>query len=104
MNSTNFFFYNKMKNEKLINSISKNYKIQNACISVNSYNNNNLELGQGKKLEGKLVFFYSDLQPILDKINSLSNDISMHDDKKHKLNIVRVYTSDYSTYKAYIIY
>lgn len=102
MNSTIFFFYDKLKNEKLIDLIDKNNKVMNGSISIQEINNNKITLGEGRKLDGKLVFFKQNFQSILDKINNMKC-LSYENKVKYKISTVTVYTSDYETYKAYLI-
>ena len=102
MKSSNFFFYNNLKNEKLIDLIDKNNKIMNGSIPIKQMVDSKIIFGEGRKLDGKLVLFKSDLQSILNKINNMKY-LSYENKIKYKMYVVKVYTSDYKTYDAYLI-
>ena len=74
----------------------------NGSISIKNIVDSKIILGEGRKLDGKLVIFKKDLQSILNKINNMKY-LSYENKKKYKMQIVKVYTSDYKTYEAYLI-
>ena len=101
MKQNYFFFYNNLKNEKLIDIIDKNYKIVDGSISIKEINDLKNIFG-GDKLDGKLVCFENDLSLILSKINDMKY-LSFENKLRYRMYIVKVYTSDYKTIDAYLI-
>ena len=101
MKQNYFFFYNNLKNEKLIDIIDKNYKIVDGSISIKEINDLKNIFG-GDKLDGKLVCFEIDLPIILSKINDMKY-LSFENKLRYRMYIVKVYTSDYKTIDAYLI-
>ena len=75
MFKTNFFFYNKLKDNTLINRIESDNLISDAYINIDNYfkKHNILVLGGKNQLDGKLVSFNAPLQEILAKINNLKD-------------------------------
>ena len=105
MFKTNFFFYNKLKDNTLINRIESDNLISDAYINIDNYykKHNILVLGGKNQLDGKLVSFNAPLQEILAKINNLK-DVRYYNKYNFKMELVDVYTPYNKIFKAYIIY
>ena len=97
-----FFFYNNLKDTRLINLISSNYTITDGFIYINSYINNKLDIkGNNEQLNGKIVYFNLQLEQILEKINNIHY---IHNYYKYTIEKINVNKLDNSVESAYIIY
>lgn len=101
-----FFFYNKLKNARLINKISEQYEVYDGYIKTNTYDNSAHIITfniHNYNLHGKVVDFGNlPLVTILKRINEI---IELHDDnRKYTLRQVIVYTSSDTVCKATILY
>lgn len=73
-----FFFYKKLTNIELIKRITTNFTINDDCIIIEHYDdeNNILEISNqpinnNKVLHGKLVHFNMKLEEVIEKINGI---------------------------------
>ncbi len=98
-----FFFYNNLTHNFYLDMIEKNYRKMLGYIEITyvSEDRSKIVLGNGKRLEGNLVFFNEALFKILNKINSI-NSIRTYK-KKYKIRQIDVYGDD-KIYEAYIIF
>ena len=97
-----FFFYNNLKDTRLINLISSNYTITDGYIYINNYINNKLDIkGNNEQLYGKIVYFNLQVEQILEKINNIHN---IHNNYKYTIEKINVNKLDNSVESAYIIY
>jgi hypothetical protein len=98
MNSTNFFFYKKMKIDKNLIKISNKYIIKDAYIFVNDYNLPlsyvSIKKKNNKKLEGKYVkFLDKNTLEIISKLNYIfKNDNRNYEYYYLILKIVKKYS------------
>jgi hypothetical protein len=97
-----FFFYNNLKDTRLINLISSNYTITDGYIYINNYINNKLDIkGNNEQLYGKIVYFNLQVEQILEKINNIHH---IHNFYKYTIEKINVNKLDNSVESAYIIY
>ena len=64
----------------------------NGSISIKEFRNNKIILGEGRKLDGKLVLFKNNFQNIIDRINNMRS-LSYENKAKYLISSVKVYTS-----------
>jgi hypothetical protein len=95
-----FFFYNKLKNQELINKIQKDVVIIDGYIKCKEINDN--EINDNEILYGKIVDFTLNLEDIIKKINIIEE--CKTNKTKYTLKKVIGYTMTESTRELYIIY
>ncbi len=97
-----FFFYNNLKDTRLIDLISLNYIITDGYIYIKSYINNKLDIkGTNEKLYGKIVYLNLQLEEILEKINNIKN---IQNNGKYTIEKIEIYNLNNLVESAYIIY
>ena len=112
-----FFFYKKLTNIELIKKISTNFTINDGCIVIEKYDdeNNILEISNqpinnNKVLHGKLVHFNMKLEEVIEKINGIEECHFSNKKTKYTLNTIWVNNMNGDggggggDCKAYIIY
>jgi hypothetical protein len=106
-----FFFYKKLTNIELIKKISTNFTINDGCIIIQNYDdeNNILEISNepvnnNKILHGKLVHFNMKLEEVIEKINGIQERKFNAKETKYTLNTIWVNNMNGGVCKAYIIY
>ena len=100
---TSIFFYHFLKNEQLIKKLDIPYTMENGVALVENYNKETGEitLGDREQIEGKFVTFQSNLENILNKINSISYLVSLN---KTKYEVTNIFVNVNNTVKkGYII-